>query len=331
MFSDISPPLHHVRIDRKRRIRESMEVHLQAKRKRICSEKDGETEVGGCNRESWTKTVSTLSPTRGRSLKSSTSGSPSLPCRFIVNLEAAFQDRDYLYLVMKLYKAADLRYHLCQYKLTFTESQISTTTSRRVHNSEHPSIIGVHPLEECDPPWHQTREPGIRYGWLHLRHRFRHFSPPTREQFYRYQWDPRLHVAWSHVPNRPHLRVWLLRSGYHHVRVRCGNGRRRSKQRPYKGKDRQEIRDALKTSQMVLGHDDIPFQISEEYIDLCNKLILRDPTVRLGCRGVDEIKEHPFFDNFSWEGLEEMVTIPPYKPRVSEGWEFRCPKTSMSW
>lgn len=70
---------------------------------------------------------------------------------------------------------------------------------------------------------------------------------------------------------------------------------------------------------MVLGHDDIPFQISEEYIDLCNKLILRDPTVRLGCRGVDEIKEHPFFDNFSWEGLEEMVTIPPYKPRVSEG------------
>lgn len=88
-------------------------------------------------------------------------------------------------------------------------------------------------------------------------------------------------------------------------------------QRPYKGKDRSEIKEALKTSQIVLSHDDVPFQVSEDYIDLVNRLILKNPDQRLGAGGAAEIKAHPFFDNFDWEALENMAIIPPYKPKAT--------------
>lgn len=89
-------------------------------------------------------------------------------------------------------------------------------------------------------------------------------------------------------------------------------------QRPYKGKDRQEIREALKESQMVLNPEDAPNGVTDLYVDLVNGLIQRDPQERLGAGGVEEIKEHPFFDGFDWVSLEKMRAIPPYKPKVEE-------------
>ncbi|CAD8059441.1 unnamed protein product [Paramecium sonneborni] len=44
---------------------------------------------------------------------------------FIINMQAAFQDRDNLYLVMDLLTGGDLRYHLCKQR-KFTEEQTST-------------------------------------------------------------------------------------------------------------------------------------------------------------------------------------------------------------
>lgn len=73
----------------------------------------------------------------------------------------------------------------------------------------------------------------------------------------------------------------------------------------------------MKNSQITLSHDDIPFQVSEDYIDLVNKLIMKYPDQRLGAKGASEVKTHPFFDNFDWEALENMAIIPPYKPKAS--------------
>jgi len=43
-------------------------------------------------------------------------------------------------------------------------------------------------------------------------------------------------------------------------------------------------------------------EVSPEAVDLILKL-LRDPSDRLGCRGVEEIKRHPFFKGVDWDGL----------------------------
>jgi serine/threonine protein kinase len=48
--------------------------------------------------------------------------------------------------------------------------------------------------------------------------------------------------------------------------------------------------------------------------DLLQKLLLRDPTKRLGANGVDEIKQHPFFENIDWGLLAEGKLPAPWKP-----------------
>ena len=50
--------------------------------------------------------------------------------------------------------------------------------------------------------------------------------------------------------------------------------------------------------------------LSAEAVDLILKL-LRDPNDRLGSRGVEDIKRHPFFKDINWEDLEMKVTKPP--------------------
>lgn len=51
---------------------------------------------------------------------------PLIIARFLINMQAAFQDRENLYLVMDLLTGGDLRYHLSKQK-RFTESQLSNS------------------------------------------------------------------------------------------------------------------------------------------------------------------------------------------------------------
>ena len=52
--------------------------------------------------------------------------------------------------------------------------------------------------------------------------------------------------------------------------------------------------------------------------DLITKLLVRDPTKRLGFHGVSAIKTHPFFKDIDWNKLNSKGYIPPYKPQVKD-------------
>jgi len=58
---------------------------------------------------------------------------------------------------------------------------------------------------------------------------------------------------------------------------------------------------------------------SPNHITLCSfQLLQKDPTHRLGSRGVHEIKKHTFFKHMDWEALLERRVEPPYiPPKVS--------------
>lgn len=53
--------------------------------------------------------------------------------------------------------------------------------------------------------------------------------------------------------------------------------------------------------------------LSAEATDLIHKLI-RDPSERLGCNGVEDIMIHPFFAEISWDSLRN--SRPPYVPEA---------------
>ena len=84
--------------------------------------------------------------------------------------------------------------------------------------------------------------------------------------------------------------------------------------RPYLGKTRKEIRDAILAKQVQLKKDDIPQGWSLEAADLVNKLIQRKPTNRLGFNGPNEIKNHVWFRGFDWQELYNKQIPAPFVP-----------------
>jgi serine/threonine protein kinase len=50
--------------------------------------------------------------------------------------------------------------------------------------------------------------------------------------------------------------------------------------------------------------------------DLVEQMLVFDPALRLGCgaRGVDEIKEHPFFSGIDWAIVSKKHIVPPFVP-----------------
>lgn len=61
---------------------------------------------------------------------------------------------------------------------------------------------------------------------------------------------------------------------------------------------------------------DPPPHMSAEAVDLCSRMLVRDPTKRLGYNGGDELKKHPFFAEYDWEALEAKAVRPPWVPFV---------------
>lgn len=59
------------------------------------------------------------------------------------------------------------------------------------------------------------------------------------------------------------------------------------------------------------------YRISEECVDFVNKLLIRKPGKRLGARGSEEVKNHPWLRGFNWTELELGIMKSPYRSKVS--------------
>ncbi|KYQ91197.1 protein kinase 3 [Tieghemostelium lacteum] len=68
---------------------------------------------------------------------------------------------------------------------------------------------------------------------------------------------------------------------------------------------------------MIQGNLRIPMFLSSEAQDLLEKLLVPDPTKRLGSNGSEEIMNHPFFELIPWRMLESKMITPPFKPTIT--------------
>jgi len=68
--------------------------------------------------------------------------------------------------------------------------------------------------------------------------------------------------------------------------------------------------------QILHGELYIPEFVSPAATDLLAKLLVRDPSKRLGTGGTNEIKNHAFFRPVDWPALLEKKIPPPFKPPV---------------
>lgn len=58
--------------------------------------------------------------------------------------------------------------------------------------------------------------------------------------------------------------------------------------------------------------------VSEPAKDLIVKLLDKNKRTRLGCNGVEEILNHPWFKDLDLEKLQKRELEPPYKPAITE-------------
>ena len=73
--------------------------------------------------------------------------------------------------------------------------------------------------------------------------------------------------------------------------------------RPYIGKNKNEIKQIIITKQAKITYEDLPENYSYDIIDFVNRLIQRKPSHRLGKNSINELIEHPWFNNFDWDNL----------------------------
>jgi serine/threonine protein kinase len=86
--------------------------------------------------------------------------------------------------------------------------------------------------------------------------------------------------------------------------------------RPYKGKGRKEVRDAILEKAIVVRPKDLPANYPEECADFITRCLTRLPHKRLGINGIEEVKNHAWFNDFDWEALKKKETEPFYKPNI---------------
>ena len=97
------------------------------------------------------------------------------------------------------------------------------------------------------------------------------------------------------------------------IAYECTIGRR-----PYLGRSRKEIRDAILERQAQIHKKDLPPGYPKEAADFINKCLMRQPSKRLGINGSEEVKGHPWFASFDWEALRRKELKASFVPDVQK-------------
>ena len=84
--------------------------------------------------------------------------------------------------------------------------------------------------------------------------------------------------------------------------------------RPYSGVNRKEYKERLLSTLIQVSSTDKPNDWSDESRDIINSLLQRKEHIRLGHKGAQSVKDHPWFKDIDWEMLLQQKVSPPFVP-----------------
>ena len=88
--------------------------------------------------------------------------------------------------------------------------------------------------------------------------------------------------------------------------------------RPYPGIHRKEYKEQISSTFVQIKKGEQPKDWSDDCVDITNKLLQRKEDLRLGTKGIDEIKNHSWFKDINWEHLFEQKIVSPFIPVCTE-------------
>ncbi|CAD8198969.1 unnamed protein product [Paramecium pentaurelia] len=220
---------------------------------------------------------------------------------FLINMNYCFQDRDNLYLVMDLLTGGDLRYHIGKMR-RFKEHQTKffiacvllslefLHNNNIIHRDLKPENIVLD-----KQGYARLTDLGIARVWKQENSQDTSGTPGYMA--------PEVMCRQNHTIAVDYFALGIM--GYEFMLGR----------RPYNGRSRQEIRDQILTRQVQIKKSEIPDDWSVEAADFINKLIQRKPANRLGFKGPDEVKNHPWLRSYPWQKLLNKEIESPYIPK----------------
>ena len=224
---------------------------------------------------------------------------------FLVNMHFAFQDKDNLYLVIDILNGGDLRYHCSRYK-QFSEEQTRFFIACLVHalsyihkNNVIHRDIKPENLVLDDKGYVHITDFGIAKDNFEDNRKENSGTPGYMA--------PEVMKGFGHSFSVDYFAIGVI--GYEFM-----NGRR-----PYRGKNRKEIKEQMLSFQAKIKKDEIVKGWSLESRDFINKLLKRKPENRLGSKdGIIELKEHFWLKYYPWDELENKILPGPFIPEKKD-------------
>ena len=93
---------------------------------------------------------------------------------------------------------------------------------------------------------------------------------------------------------------------------------------PFFNMDKERMYDLIVTGaisfpkSLTIGDKNVNIKVSEDAKNLISKLLEKDPGTRLGRKGLQEIKKHPFFGGINFEDLSKKKHRAPFKPTIDK-------------
>ena len=91
--------------------------------------------------------------------------------------------------------------------------------------------------------------------------------------------------------------------------------------RPYSGRSRREIKEQMMSKNAQISLSEIPNGWSEEAADFFNKLLQRKPEIRLGHKGIFELKQHRWMKFFPTDKLFIKELESPFIPEKKDNFD----------
>ena len=227
---------------------------------------------------------------------------------FLVNMIYSFQDSDNLCLVMDLFLGGDLRYHIC-HKKRFDEVQSKFFCACVILGLEyiHKNNIIHRDIKPENLVLDEKGYLAITDFGIAKKNKNDNSSETSGTPGYM---APEVLCAQNHS----------FTADYFAVGVMCFEFLKGH--RPYLGRNRQEIKEAVLAKQAHVHRKDV-FENgwSLDAGNFINKMLYRKPSKRLGCEGINEIKECSWFKNFNWDDLLQKKITSPYIPKYGDNFD----------